>query len=482
MIYYPIEWCEKAGISSILVLTLSEHHNAIQSYVRSHRTSKLYIQAESCSSFKDNIGTADVLRVAHQKGWITSDFVVVPCDLVTNLNGTVLAKLWMTEQAAFDGDLGRRARKRGAGDGKDGRRGGLMVAYNTKGEGEVKGQETDFLVTSSPRDDETGTLLDLYPNEKIKELVEFPISYKMVEKCPDLTIFDTYRDAGIYFLPHWVLKFIARNPRMSSLHKHILPYLARSRWESRKLAAKLGLTEILTGADDNLEDDESEENPSEEHDVGSMSTMRKRRSSNPAKDELVEIPPITTYMPTKAPSMFMRRVDTTQSYLFTSLYLAKSDPKEQSSTIKIDPSATIGEKANVTGIDCLVAEKVTIGAKAIVKKSVIGAGCTIGNGVRLMGCVLMDGAKVGDNAKLEGCVIGREAVVGAKCALKDCEVAEGFDVDADTEARGEKFVPFDAMGGVSDEDDEDDDEEEYSEEEDDDEEDEDDDDEEEDDE
>ncbi|KAF8242723.1 hypothetical protein K440DRAFT_564484 [Wilcoxina mikolae CBS 423.85] len=458
MLHYPLEWCERAGFDSILVLTLTEHHAAIQSFLRSHRIQKiLYVNSEACSSLNDNLGTADVLRIAHKKGWLNSDFAVVPCDLVTTLDGSKLAELWMTTQAGFDADLGRRSRKyRSAGDGEDGRRGGMVVCYETMGEGVIKGQETDFLVTSpvgKPSscsglpDGDVGILLNSAPSHALKDISELPLRHGMIKKHPSLTLHSTLRDSGIYFLPHWVLKFIDRNPRLNSLREDVIPWLAKARWQNKRLAEKLGLLEILSAGGDT----DSEDLPQEEYDVGSMSSTRKRRSSITA--DTPPIPPITTYFPSPSAPVFMRRVDTVHLYHFTCLSLAKSDPI-QPSVIKIDPSCTLGEKAIVTGMDCLVADKVNIGAKAVVKKSVLGSGCVVGKGARLMGCVLMDGAVVGENVKLEGCTIGRKAVVGKKCVLKDCEVEDAFEVEDGTEAKNERFVAFSAEEEEDDEEDE----------------------------
>jgi len=128
--------------TAILILTLTEHQPAIQSYLRSHRAQKssVEIRVESPSSLNDNLGTADVIRVAHKKGWIHGDFAVLPCDLVTTVDSQKVMEMWMVEQAGFDSDMGRRPRlSRKAGDADDGRRGGLSIWYETRGEGATKG-------------------------------------------------------------------------------------------------------------------------------------------------------------------------------------------------------------------------------------------------------------------------------------------------------------------------------------------------------
>lgn len=463
--------------------------------------------------------------MAYRRGWLNADFAVVPCDLVTNLDGSRLVELWMTVQAGFDADFGRRSRKMSrttaadgdhAFDAELGRRGGLVVFYETRGEGSTKGQETDLLV-SAPLpippvscaelpEGELGIVLTTAPSTASSGggggVGSAPdglgLRRSMIRQHPDLHVASTLRDAGIYFLPHWLLKFIDRTPWLNSLREDVLPWLAKARWQHPRLAEKLGLLEILrggaggsgsggggSGGDGNEEAGDAADNTTstsapatttpaitatttaaagaaaattteaeDDHgtavgegqsetvfDVGSMSTTRTRscrcRGSQSATTTLAIIPPITAYTLAKPTggAAFMRRVDTVQLYHFANLALAKTDPTQpppppgSSGAVKIDPSATIAEKAIVTAMDCLVADKVSIGPKAIVKKSVVGSGCSIGAGVRVMGCVLMDGVAVAHGASLEGCTVGRKAYIGAKCVLRDCEVADGFLVD-----------------------------------------------------
>lgn len=87
-----------------------------------------------------------MLRLAYQHGWITGDFVVLPCDLVTNLNPKEMVEMWMADQAGFDANMSNRDRDLTAREDDGGRRGGLGVWYETKGvEGAVKGQGEIFL-------------------------------------------------------------------------------------------------------------------------------------------------------------------------------------------------------------------------------------------------------------------------------------------------------------------------------------------------
>lgn len=87
--------------------------------------------------------------------------------------------------------------------------------------------------------------------------------------------------------------------------------------------------------------------------------------------------------------------------------------------------------------ECLVLPGATVASDAVLSGgTTVGAGCSVGEGARLDGALLMDGAQVGAGAVVErsvlgvgsrveagavvvGAVIGDRAVVGARCELRD---------------------------------------------------------------
>lgn len=70
--------------------------------------------------------------------------------------------------------------------------------------------------------------------------------------------------------------------------------------------------------------------------------------------------------------------------------------------------------------------------KCSVKRSVIGAHCTIGKNCKIKDSVIMDYVVIEDGVKLEGCVVCSSAKILEKASLKDCEVANGFEVEKDS--------------------------------------------------
>ncbi len=79
-----------------------------------------------------------------------------------------------------------------------------------------------------------------------------------------------------------------------------------------------------------------------------------------------------------------------------------------------------------------------IDADATVRRSVIGAGATVGAGARVEGAVLLAGARVGAGAVVEDSVVGYDAQVGEGARLVGCSVV----------GDGEVVAPASTLDGV----------------------------------
>lgn len=387
-------------------------------------------------------------------------------------------------------------RMRGTGGERGGRRGGLGVWYETRGREEsVKDEETDF-VAVAPLDDEEAPVIPsadpssiktrlqklVYatPTDSLKDLMEekkgFLVRHRLVRKHARVKMLTTFRDAHIYFFPYWVKDMAKRNETFESISEDLVGWWAKAEWQGSGLGEKLGLREVFEGEKkqhggmspilDDLED---------EIDLGAMSTTRSNgrqkngiekgkrfasRVQDPTlrdgtiKSKLI-IPPMLAYIhPTQSSAPLIRRVDNAALLLSVSLRLAKVDSIEEvgrpasspfAHVQKIAYPAGIAQRCTVTKADCLLAENVTVEEKCVVKESVIGANCQIGNGSRLTRCLLMDGAVIGEKCQLTGCIVGRRSKIGRESVLKECEVQDGNVVPDETDAKNEKFMVFERL-------------------------------------
>jgi len=421
---------------------------------------------------------------------------VLPCDLVSELPGESLLEAWMIQQGGLGGasfqsdDYG--GPRMGLGGEGGGRRGGLGVWFETKGEDSTKGTETDFVITTSlsqpaappPKGSlrpHISKLLYATTTDTLRDITEaktgFPIRHGMIRKHGKIRMLTTHRDAHIYLLPYWVLEMIKRNETFDSISEDVVGWWAKAGWQDG-LAQKLQLRQVFDPLySDDAKDGEigshASGNIEDEIDLASMSsaytsTLRvpsTKSHKNAAKalaPTSLTIPPILSYIhPTTTsssqPTPLIRRVDTPHLLLHTSLRLAtlpsigeaKSTPHSHPS--KISAEASIASHTNIQASTTLIAPNTTVATHAVIKTSVIGANCDIGEGVRMTGCLLMDGVVVKEKCVFQGCIIGRRALVESGCNLRDCEVEEGYRVKEGTEGKGEKFMAFEGLeAGVED--------------------------------
>lgn len=428
--------------------------------------------------------TGDLFRLPEVQAAIKGDFLVLPCDLVCELEGTSLLDAWMVEQgglAGATGGLDHNGSKIhfGAGGEKSGRRGGLGVWYQTKGEGTKKGAETDFIATTplpqpivpAPIDSFRRNIANLVysvPTDTLKDITEenktFPVRHSLIRKHARIRMLTTHRDAHIYFFPYWVIEMIKKNEKFESISEEVLGWWAKAGWQEG-LGDKLGLRQILQGEEEGS--DHGSLFIEEEIDVSKFTTTYSgamtEQGNNPAAtlasrvtnsasipqaakslaaESKLTVPPILAYVQPSSPSEpLIRRVDDSHLLLQVSLRLAKLPSiedvgKEAASPFahqaKITHKNSIPKKCRVEAENSLLADNVIVEEKTNIKESVIGPNCKISEGARLLRCLLMDGVEIGPNVQLTDCILGRRCRIeggGAKdeekTNLKDCEVQDG---------------------------------------------------------
>ncbi|KAF2209931.1 hypothetical protein CERZMDRAFT_46286 [Cercospora zeae-maydis SCOH1-5] len=495
MVWYPMDWCHRMGISDITLITPLESKAVLESALATNPaltslpSPKADIVAPKDLSHES--ATGELLRLPEVQQAVTSDFVILPCDLISELEGTRLIQQWMTLNP-LSGTK---------------RKGGLALFYPTQGLEWIshKKDETDFVATvpldspvvapphASLRSNIEKVVVTM-PTDTLNDKVEdakgiFELRSSLSAKYGRVKMKMKHRDAHVYIFPKWVKDYAAQNT-FESISEDLLGWWAKAQWQNG-LGEKLGLDEVLGERPSSPQDMEQSQIEEDSVDAAALSSTkisvsehitRRTFASRVGKSTAtavtrpqLDVPPLLAYVqPTPTPTnpqALIRRIDTSHALLNISLYLAKQQAHQLSHEHKVHPSAILEQQARVSQEDSLVAENVKLGMRSIVKESVIGANCDIGAYARLTRCVLMDGVTVGDGVQLVGCIVGRRArIEGAKrqepaaaaaenaegekkkgkrqddddekTRLTDCEVAPGFIVEAGTEAKGEKMTAF----------------------------------------
>lgn len=107
----------------------------------------------------------------------------------------------------------------------------------------------------------------------------------------------------------------------------------------------------------------------------------------------------------------------------------------------LSQAAEIGKKSQIGQIDTMVGDHSVVGEKSSIKRSCIGKMVRIGHSTKISNSVIMDNVIIGDNCKLEGCIVGPYSIIKGSTHLKDCDVGCGHViVEEGTIAKGEMFT------------------------------------------
>ncbi|KAK5697506.1 Translation initiation factor eIF-2B subunit gamma [Elasticomyces elasticus] len=264
MLWYPLSYCHAMGILSIHLIIPPDAKEALETALATHPalTSLPGPKPEVLSpgGLEQTSGTAGLLALPEVQGVVTRDFVVLPCDLVSELDGSKVLQQWLTLNPSSSSNSKQSKR-----------RGGMAVYYPTHGREGISSEsknvvdETDFLATvpieapavpppaGSLRSNIEEVVLTM-PTDTLNDTLEenngsFPIRQRLLNKHSNVKMRTKYRDAHVYFFPHWVKEFIghsANGERFESLSEDVLGAWAQAGWRP-SLAGKLGLDEVLGG-------------------------------------------------------------------------------------------------------------------------------------------------------------------------------------------------------------------------------------------
>jgi translation initiation factor eIF-2B subunit gamma len=419
-----------------------------------------------------NTGTAEILRLPEVRSAVTGNFVVLPCDLVCEMGGDQLLQAWMVNCETLRDLAGNSSGLISEDQGP--RSGGMGVWYQTKTETPVKGEETDFIVTTplaapAPFSKETlapsmSKLVCSLPTDSLSDLMEekngFPLRHGLIRRHPRVQVRTTYRDSHIYIFPQWVLDFVRDNDRLDSIGEDVIGWWAKAGWQTG-LAQKLGFDKIFAPKNTKKADTDSLHEDSMSSELTGSDGFSGANVDGATKSSTEQAPPTSTdnavpsilaYIhPSKPTAPIIRRVDTAQLLLNVSLQLAKLPSVEEAEARGETPSPFAHPKkvmypegvkgrTTITRPDSLIGENVMVEEKAAIKESVVGANCQIKEGAKLSQCLLMDGVVIGKGCKLTRCILGKRSEIGDNCTLTDCEVQENLLIEPRTEDKNAKLM------------------------------------------
>ena len=415
----------------------------------------------------DTTGTAELLRLPEIQELIRGDFLILPCDLVCELPGELLLDAWMVQNGPSVASSSLTSDLRKVDSARAPRKCGVGIWFETKGDDFVKGAETDFIVTTSFQQPvvkpaktslrhHMSKLLYTSTTDTLRDTMQeesgLSIRTGMIRKHQRVSMRTTYRTSHLYVFPFWMKDVIKQNERFDSINEDIIGWWAKAGWQDG-LAEKLHMN---SQPQVTLSHHQKASSRTGIENFDHLITTQSRTLRKSERTDKVYPPPILAYTHPHDSPLLIRRVDTSALLLSTSLYLARSnssDPITGSNSSPLSHPTKISTDASLiaphTTIDVattIIGPNTSVATHCTIKSSCIGANCTILEGAKLLGSLLMDGVRVENKATVQSCILGRRCVIGQGAKLDGCEVQEGFKVDNGTVGtKGQKFSVFEGL-------------------------------------
>ncbi|KAG7662689.1 GCD1 [[Candida] subhashii] len=404
MIEYVLEWCNRAFFPRVIVVTSEDDRDVINDVVERYQSNKRQDRKNARQENGedgdggqggedgDDVGEIEVVgfETDHSGAILAhlyknellkengSDFVILPCDFVTNLPPQVLIEAYRNKD---DEDLGILVHYRNQFDIEDKKSKIFPKNYTMYSELDINGGNKC-------------NLLDIYRKEDIDFHKSIQIRTQMCWRYPNTTISTKLLNSTIFFgSTSKIFPIFNANPekftdqyfKSRSITK-VIRDLARRSWKHSTPKESVGLLIVPYQA-----------------------TFF--RSNN--------LPVLM-----EANRYFMKQQASSKGH----------HNQHHQQQDKSAPGA-----AHV-GIDSLVGENTTLGEKTNVKRTVIGKDCVIGKRVKLTGCLILDKVVIEDDVQLENCIIGHDVVVGHKSRLTNCNVESTNEVSSGTQSKGDTLL------------------------------------------
>ncbi|RHZ81079.1 hypothetical protein Glove_123g40 [Diversispora epigaea] len=381
MIHYVLNWLEKAGIIDVNIISELSGEHKIGHYLKNVYEGKLKPNLEV---IKEDVGTADALRLIKDK--IKCDFIVISCDLITELMPHHLLDYHRTHDPTFTA---------------------LYYEPHNTFEGDSK-QFVGIDSTTQSR------LIYVASGADLDE--EFSLRMSLLWKFPRVDIHTTLQDSHVYIFKRWVIDLIAQRKAISSVCDHLVPLLVKCQYQ-KLLLEKEGIDKLANSQE-----------PYQKIAHEYSTTRNDDSKSSPVRCQ------IYIYR-----TGFCSRGNTIPKYCDLNRHLSKASNELNIS--RISPSAEIRTRTQV-GSDSLIGDDTKIDERTPIKRSTIGAHCIIGKNSKISNSIIMDHVIIEDNVKIDGCTICNGAKIMEKSQLKDCIVGGGFIVESETQAKNEQLVEF----------------------------------------
>ncbi|KAJ3275482.1 hypothetical protein HDV01_000309 [Terramyces sp. JEL0728] len=320
--------------ADVLIATYPDAKSKISAYVHEVYETSMKVQVVEVP---ENCGSAEALRTL--KPLIKMDFMVLSCDLITDVPPNVLINSFRVQNRTMCA---------------------LLYDSGNLETGDKKNEDVEFIGIH----DRTSTLLFMESKADIGD-DDLDIRSSLINKFQAIHLHSQLRDGHLYLFKRWVLELVVKNRNVVSIKSDLVPLLLEA--QHRKLVYTREGIEALQ----------------DEHSQDIFAKARLLSLSGNRAPSKVSCTAVC-YL-----QGFTARANTVWSYSEINRTLAKNTPSNVPQATEISLKTQIGN-------DSLIGESTRIDERCSVKRSVIGNHVKIGKNCKINNSVIMDYVSIED--------------------------------------------------------------------------------------
>ncbi|KAK9248136.1 nucleotide-diphospho-sugar transferase [Lipomyces tetrasporus] len=377
MLYYALEWCQRAGLSSVIVVCSSGAEQPISQYIALGYNSMQTSKSMKVEVVAHDGETGFIIKALKDK--IKLDFILLPCDFITDLAPQTVV------------DIHRNQPLKTIGTG---------IWYTNSLDTLDKQTLKPNLTIHTPISNRHPQLLDIYPRPKANN--QFHVRMSMLWEYPQATISTSLLETFIYVFSRKALDYESGDANAGSA------VTSEKGASGESLKWKKPWTSVVR---DIARDSWRHVKSADRHTIG-MYVVPKEAS-------FIRCKSVSAYL--EANRLILRQ----SSYI----------PPPTTATAK---GAAIG-RDSLVGIGTVMEEKTSVkrsivGADCIFGRECRLSGCVVmdgvvlGDGVHLDNCIIGNGVLIEDKSRLVGCTVEGRYVVRKGTQSKN-EVLRGYSAE-----------------------------------------------------
>ncbi|XP_050304314.1 translation initiation factor eIF-2B subunit gamma [Anthonomus grandis grandis] len=413
LIWYTLNKLQGAGFTDAILIVLDNQKAEIQAALDKeidNGSINLKIEFISILEDKEDLGTADSLRLKEVQERLKSDVLVLSCDLVTDVNLGGILNLFRKNNASV----------------------ATLMFPNQTGNVVVPGPkskhkpERDLIGI----DQQTNRLVFLASASDFESDVALPMS--LLKKHTHIKMYSNLIDSHIYVLKNWVIQFLKSQESFMSVKGELIPHIIKKQLSKVPAAEDTSASIVNTNDKNNIFNFAKEDQL--DLDIREISSFN---------DHLGDLKgayhddPIRCYSCIAPKGSIGLRVNTLQAFWsinekILDIWSKVSEGKELP---RLSSKAEI--KSNQVDERCIIWDGVKLNEKTSFKNSVIGFNSTVNSFSRVFNSIVMNNVVIKEKVALENCIICDSAVIETGTKLKNCIVGNSHLVPEESEHTNE---------------------------------------------